>query len=176
MNSLEERKIKKEIEVLTLECKQLRRHPRVDLLKFIIGIFAAILSFVLIQHPELILNQKSKDEEVARERAKLLLNVMDDKNPKSRNLKMQIIKGAYSVENVDWIEKIDKDLSSATRKEIVKITRKRIDSLNNEIEQLKLMKQNNTLSDFEKRMIYREIEVINSDIEEEKKELKSYEG
>lgn len=78
----------------------------VELTRNIILIIGSVILFIFIQNPESILNRKNSEETTSRERAKLILEVINYDNPEKIYQGLQIIKYSYPNTN-DWMTKIE---------------------------------------------------------------------
>lgn len=77
-----------------------------DGLKVIALVVTSIVLFILIQRPESILNQRRSDDEIARERAKLVLQLLNESDPTKQALGLGIIRAAYPGPNAMWLDSV----------------------------------------------------------------------
>jgi hypothetical protein len=92
---------------LVEELKSIKATRLTNLIKSISILIGGIILFVLITRPEFLLNKKASQEDISRERAKLILNLISE-NKSSENilLGLSIIEKAYPIENKQWINNI----------------------------------------------------------------------
>ncbi|WP_052600294.1 hypothetical protein [Aureispira sp. CCB-QB1] len=120
MTDLEKEKISREISLLDLERKNIKNQNIQSWTKIIAGIIGTICLFIIIQRPESILNQRLSQETISRERAKLLLQVIKEKDPELRKQGIEILKASYPVIDNEWINEIENYNETKARNEIAK--------------------------------------------------------
>ncbi len=92
---------------LVEELKSIKATRLTNIIKSISVFIGGIILFILITRPEFLLNKKVSQEDISRERAKLILNLINE-NKSSENmlLGLSIIEKAYPIENKEWINGI----------------------------------------------------------------------
>lgn len=110
---MNEKKKNLEIELLKEEIfknKAANRNYRttniLNWIKCALPIIGAALLFFIIQKPDSILNRKLSEESIARERAKLILEVLNYEDPAKVSQGISVIKATYGKSN-KWIEEIE---------------------------------------------------------------------
>src|SRR4028118_137818 len=68
---------------------------RIDVTKFVLTIIGGLVVYFYLQQPDSIVNRSVSAESIARDRAKLLLEVVREKDPIVRSLSVNIIASAY---------------------------------------------------------------------------------
>ncbi|AXG68387.1 hypothetical protein KORDIASMS9_00602 [Kordia sp. SMS9] len=92
---------------LVEELKSIKTTRLTNIVKSISVLIGSIILFIVITRPEYLLNKKVSQEDISRERAKLILNLINE-NKSSENmlLGLSIIEKAYPIENSQWINSI----------------------------------------------------------------------
>ncbi len=106
----QEKKIDLEITSLELGIKHKKAQYSFDILKYVLACISAAFVFFLITRPDTLLNRRASEETIARERAKLLIDILKEKDPELRKQGLAIIKGAYPTDN-QWIVEIENKLN-----------------------------------------------------------------
>ncbi|WP_299214657.1 hypothetical protein [uncultured Aquimarina sp.] len=106
-----------EIENIQNETKNSRIRLYHDLIKSALIICGTIFFFFIIQKPDSILNKKSSIETINRERAKLVLELINKKDSEDILLGLDIIEESYPT-NDKWIEGIRKIFQIRRSKEL----------------------------------------------------------
>lgn len=100
MSELEDKKLKEEI-------KTIRVNRLFTLVKIAALTIGSIILFISIQRPESILNRKMSEEEIGRERVKLVLDILENDENEDRVLfNLSLIKSAYPNTQTEWIENV----------------------------------------------------------------------
>ena len=93
---LELQKLEAEVKLLQEETQTLRRNRNFEWIKYILTIMGAGILFFLITRPESVLNRKSSKDQLARERAQLVIDVLANEDPNKALLSLYLIKSTYS--------------------------------------------------------------------------------
>lgn len=105
----ENAKLSLEIESLALDIKQKKIQPKLEMFKYAITSVATIVVFFLITRPDTLLNRRMSEDSIARERAKLMIDVLKEKDPELRKQGLIIIKSSYPSDN-QWIKSVERSL------------------------------------------------------------------
>lgn len=169
----ENKKLKKELE-------KTKNTSKLNWLKFIFGIVGAFILFIIIQRPESIINRKASQETISRERAKLLLNVIKEKDPELRKLSLEILKDAYPESDNKWLKNVEEYIST---KAINEISQEAVNEYSNLVSQREKLKQelkeqlnnsNNSENDTRIRIVRSNIKLIETKIDEIVEAVKIY--
>ena len=117
INNLEIEKLNEEIKKIKAESKHSKINFYSDLIKNGLLIIGGIVLFIVIQRPESILNRQNSEETISRERAKLLLEVINYDNPEKVYQGLSIIKETYPNSN-EWMTRIIKVISQTAKQNI----------------------------------------------------------
>lgn len=112
MSNLTEQKLQEEIALLKIDRRAAKLRIFLDISKAAALLFGAIVVFWFIQQPESILNRASSKETIARERAKLMLEWIKEKDPEKQADALAVIKAAYGESDYGWIRKLEIRLQS----------------------------------------------------------------
>lgn len=97
-------KEKHEINKIIAERKSIIIRQYYDIIKGVILVIGSIIFFITIQKPESILNQKASKETINRERANLILNLVENNDdPANILLGLSVIKKSYPNNDNEWI-------------------------------------------------------------------------
>jgi hypothetical protein len=80
---------------------------------------AAVVLFVAIQRPDSLLSRRATEESISRERAKLLINALDDTLPTRRKLKFDLIMASYGTTDTIWTTTVGRALNSFAESAVV---------------------------------------------------------
>ncbi len=116
-SNLEIEKLKAEIKKIKAESAQSRIHLFSDLAKNILLIIGAIILFIVIRKPESVVNRQNSEETISRERAKLLLEVINYDKPEKVYQGFSIIKETYPNSN-EWMSRIEKVIFNTAKRSI----------------------------------------------------------
>lgn len=137
MSNLSEQKLEEEIALLKIDRKAAKLRIILDISKAISLILGAIIVFWFIQQPESILNRASSQETIARERAKLMLEWIKEKDPEKQANALAVIKAAYGESGDSWIRNLEARLESKAQTSAVESLLKRHAELTNKAIELK---------------------------------------
>lgn len=118
-----------EIKKLKAETKSLTSQRYFEIIKSFALLIGAIFLFLYIQKPESLLNQKSSQETISRERAKLLLEVLKEKDPQKIQIGITIIKASYPNSDNEWINKIENTFQTLSNLKLLDSLPKRLSAL-----------------------------------------------
>jgi hypothetical protein len=117
-----------------------------DVTKAIALVLTSVFLFIVIQRPESLMNRKKSGEDIARERAKLMLDLMDEDDPTKLTVGWGIIEAAYSEPHEPWLDSVGalmtrySSLREAQSKLIgtssIRRDTARLDSVNTELHQV----------------------------------------
>ena len=149
-------------------------------LKIFASIIGAVGLFIIIQQPESILNQKSSQETISRERAKLLLQIIREEDPELRKQSIEILKASYPSTDNEWINNIENYIDSKAKNEIAEELIKEYDRLQTKKEEyeekLRSEIRGSSVSGYgpKARIIKSNIEIVDSKIDEVLEAFKIY--
>lgn len=106
MENLENNKLTKEIELINAQIKSLKYEQ----FKWVLGFIGALVLFILITRPESLLNRKSSSESISRERAKLLIEIIKEKDPLIRRRSLEVLMASYPPSEDQWLKKIENQI------------------------------------------------------------------
>lgn len=110
-------KLNKEIEFLREQIKTNKHNRMINYVKTIALFIGSIILFFIIQKPESAINSRNSEETINRERAKLILQILQEKNPEIRDKGLKIVKATYpSISKV--LDSIESQIEQTTSIEI----------------------------------------------------------
>jgi RNase H-fold protein (predicted Holliday junction resolvase) len=135
---MEDTQAKEKIEIIKLkiESKALKLQSYFYVLKTIGIIVGSILLFFIIQKPESILNRKLSQETISRERAKLVLDLIKEEDPRKLSLGLSIIESSYPETDDKWFKKIKETFEKESNIKVVNDLLKRLEILTMEKKEL----------------------------------------
>ena len=93
------------IKKLKEEIKNTAFTRRIGVLKWMVMVVGSVLLFIIIQRPESILNRKSSQESINRERAKIVLDLLKTKkDPNDVLLGLAVLEKSYPETDNDWVQ------------------------------------------------------------------------
>ena len=116
-SNLEIEKLKAEIKKMKAENVHSRINLYSDLIKNILLIIGGIILFIVIQKPESIINRQNSEETISRERAKLLLEIINYDKPEKVYQGFSIIKETYP-NSTEWMTRIEKAIFNTAKRNI----------------------------------------------------------
>jgi len=132
-----------EIKKLKAERKATIARLWFDIIKSVVLISGSIIVFLLIKQPESIINKKSSEEAISRERAKLILELLKYDDPDKIIMGLEVIEVSYPKTEGNWFKDLKETYSITSllkdRKLIFYSEIKR-DSLSQELLKLKYQK------------------------------------
>ena len=162
--SLTDQKSQKELELLREKVKSERINRWISIGKGIAVALGSAFIFLLIQRPESILNRKSSEESINRERAKLIIDVLKEKDPEARAKSIQVIKETYPNLN-DVIDSIENSIESNANIQILSDLEFKLTELGIKRSTLKKALENSQ-SDVEKRILRTNLELVELQIKD----------
>jgi hypothetical protein len=176
MEKLELEKLSKEIDLLELEIKSKKESKFFNYAKVLIGLIGSIILFLLITRPESLLNQKSSHETINRERAKVLIDIVKEKDPKTRKRSLEILKASYPEIESDWINDIEEQLTIEADNDLKTENKKRLRELESQKDELEYQISSGTVINKTKlRMANQNLRMYEIEIDKLKKEIKKLE-
>ena len=79
---------------------------RANILKSLVIAIGGIVVFWMIQRPGYILNQRASAENISRERARLIIDLIKQENPVKVSLGLEVIQATYPDSEDEWLQKI----------------------------------------------------------------------
>jgi hypothetical protein len=118
-----------EINLLKEQQKSLRRRFYFDIVKYLLMAFGAGIVFMVVQKPESFLKIKATKEEILRERAKMIIELLKQDDPEKISQGIEAIKGAYPSDENDWLNNFKISLDSRSDPERIKAALKQYTAL-----------------------------------------------
>ncbi len=78
-----------------------------NLTKNVIFLILGVMLFCFVQRPESLVNRQASEETVARERAKLVLELIKEDDSAKAALGLEVIKAAYPNDNSEWLQRVE---------------------------------------------------------------------
>jgi hypothetical protein len=103
-----------ELSLLKEQKRSLRARLIFDIIKYTVVVVGAITLFLIIQQPESYLKLKTSEEEIQRERVKLVLELLKEKDSQKILLGLNAIKDVYPESKNKWLIKLKKTFISQT--------------------------------------------------------------
>ncbi len=134
---MENKILEEEIIKLKVESKALKIQSYFYVFKVFATIIGGIILFIAIQKPESILNHKVSEETISRERTKLILDLLKEKDPRTISLGLEVIESSYP-NSEEWLKKIKKTFNEQASIKTINTLTKRLEKLTKEKEVLKV--------------------------------------
>ena len=93
-----------EDELRVAQVKDLQFRRLLDTFKAAGMLLGAIFAFFLLSRPESVISRVASRESLARERAKILLDVVGETDPVVRSLRLELVRSAYPADDSEWID------------------------------------------------------------------------
>ncbi|GEM_PF-5510027 len=93
---------------LRAERRALSIKTNLEIIKAITLFLGSIIVFIIVTRPESILNRRATQELVSRERAKLILELIQEKDPRKISLGLSVIEASYPNSEEEWFIKLKK--------------------------------------------------------------------
>lgn len=117
MENKESEKAAVELRKLRMELKAMRFHLYFDAAKTLAIFLGAVIVFWAIQQPESVLNRESSKDTIVRERAKLILEWIKEKDPTRREEALAVINAVYGTSENEWLKAVEFALKQRTQVE-----------------------------------------------------------
>lgn len=98
----------------------LNRKHYFDVIRYILMLVGIVILFLIIQRPESYLKIKSSKEEILRERAKMVLELLKENDPDKISLGIEAIEAAYPTDDNNWLNKFKVSLVRQSNHEKIK--------------------------------------------------------
>ncbi|MDQ1350302.1 MAG: hypothetical protein QG657_603 [Acidobacteriota bacterium] len=108
-----------EIDLLKAQRKSLKFSNILEIVKSILIGAGAVAVFLILHHPESYIKIKSSTEEIQRERAKMFLELLKEKDAQKILMGIKALKHVYPIGEEDWLVKIEKDYIGQTDAPII---------------------------------------------------------
>jgi hypothetical protein len=93
------------------QVKDLKFRRRFEVIKYVLAVLGALYVFCRLTAPEHLLNRSVSQENLSREHAKLLLEVLREPDPVAREVSLQIIDKSYPGKDPQWLLPVKKLLN-----------------------------------------------------------------
>jgi hypothetical protein len=168
--SLTEQKLREEIFQLRDVRRQTTLQLYVEVGKSILVFIAACLAFLLITRPDSLTNRTSSEDEMRRERARLVIELIKERDPEVVLAGLRAIRMSYPPADGEWIEQIEKEFiaRSATVTQLLR-EREQLIQTRDELRRERVMEREGTAGTGIPGAgpVYRELEMKLKSIEEQ---------
>jgi hypothetical protein len=122
--TLADQKLQEEVLQLRASRRQTALQLYVEVSKSIMLFVAASLAFLLITRPDSLTSRTSSEEEMRRERARLVIDVIKERDPEIVLAGLMVIRKSYPPADAEWIQEIEEDFTSRSTAVSQLITRR----------------------------------------------------
>lgn len=109
-SKIQHQKEREEILKIQTEIKALKIKSYLEVIKSAMIVIGSIILFWVIQRPESIINQKASKETISRERAKLILELINEDDPQKLALGVSVIEATYPKTEEEWFTRLKNTL------------------------------------------------------------------
>ena len=115
------------------QLEDLRFRRRLDVVRLVFYVLGAVTIAVAMTGPESLIRREASIEAISRERARLMLEVLDESDAIVRALKVRIIAEAYPAHEHFWISRVEAIMGLRDRYHSLQVKKAELDRLMKEL-------------------------------------------